>query len=55
VRGSQKQRIVIVGGGFAGTGAARALADGPQVTLIDRKPNFEFLPNIHEIVSGLSG
>jgi len=53
VRGSQKQRIVIVGGGFAGIGAARALADGPQVTLIDRKPSFEFLPNIHEIVSGL--
>jgi NADH dehydrogenase len=53
VRGSPKQRIVIVGGGFAGIGAARALAGGPQVTLIDRKPNFEFLPNIHEIVSGL--
>jgi NADH dehydrogenase len=44
---------VIVGGGFAGIGAARALPDGPAVTLIDRKPNFEFLPNIHEIVSGL--
>jgi NADH dehydrogenase len=44
---------VIVGGGFAGVGAARALPDGPQVTLIDRKANFEFLPNIHEIVSGL--
>ncbi len=44
---------MIVGGGFAGIGAARALPDGPEVTLIDRKPNFEFLPNIHEIVSGL--
>ena len=53
MRASQTQRIVIVGGGFAGIGAARALAGGPQVTLIDRKPNFEFLPNIHEIVSGL--
>jgi len=53
VRGSTKQRVVIVGGGFAGIGAARALPDGPEVTLIDRKPNFEFLPNIHEIVSGL--
>jgi NADH dehydrogenase FAD-containing subunit len=48
-----RQRIVIVGGGFAGMGAARALQDGPLVTLIDRKANFEFLPNIHEIVSGL--
>lgn len=53
MRGAQEQRIVIVGGGFAGVGAARALPDGPRVTLIDRKPNFEFLPNIHEIVSGL--
>jgi NADH:quinone reductase (non-electrogenic) len=53
VPASQRQRIVIVGGGFAGIGAARALVDGAQVTLIDRKPNFEFLPNIHEIVSGL--
>jgi len=53
VRGSPKRRIVIVGGGFAGIGAARALPAGPEVTLIDRKPNFEFLPNIHEIVSGL--
>ncbi len=44
---------MIVGGGFAGIGAARALQGGPQVTLIDRKPNFEFLPNIHEIVSAL--
>ena len=44
---------MIVGGGFAGMGAARALQDGPAVTLIDRKANFEFLPNIHEIVSGL--
>ncbi|HEV7500517.1 MAG TPA: FAD-dependent oxidoreductase, partial [Vicinamibacteria bacterium] len=53
MRGAQEQRIVIVGGGFAGVGAARALDDRPGVTLIDRKPNFEFLPNIHEIVSGL--
>ena len=48
-----KFRIAVVGGGFAGIGAVRALEDSHHVTLIDRKPYFEFLPNIHEIVSGL--
>jgi NADH dehydrogenase len=48
-----KSRVVVMGGGFAGIAAVRALEDRHDVTLIDRKPSFEFLPNIHEIVSGL--
>jgi NADH dehydrogenase len=50
---SHKHRVAIVGGGFAGIGAARALRDDHHVTLIDQRPYFEFRPNIHEIVSGL--
>jgi NADH dehydrogenase len=50
---TSRPRVVVVGGGFAGMGALRALDGRERVTLIDRKPHFEFLPNIHEIVSGL--
>jgi NADH dehydrogenase len=46
-------RVVIIGAGFAGLAAARALDDRHEVTLVDRSRCFEFLPNIHEIVSGL--
>ena len=45
------KRIVILGGGFAGLAAARRLPSSYKVTLIDRKPYFEFLPNIHELIS----
>lgn len=44
-------RIVIVGGGFGGLAAASAIGDRAQVYLVDRSPWFEFLPNIHQIVS----
>jgi NADH dehydrogenase len=46
-------RVVVIGGGFAGLAAARELGDRHEVTLVDRTRSFEFLPNIHEIVSGL--
>lgn len=48
----EKPRVIIVGGGFAGIAAARQL-DGEQyaVTLVDRDADFEFLPNLHELVS----
>ncbi|MFT4769494.1 MAG: NADH dehydrogenase FAD-containing subunit [Glaciecola sp.] len=46
--------VVIVGGGFAGLACANSLeAEHFAVTLIDRKANFEFLPNIHELLSGV--
>ncbi len=49
-----RPRVLILGGGFAGLSAARALdAERHAVTLIDAKPHFEFLPNIHELVSGV--
>jgi NADH dehydrogenase len=45
---------VILGGGFAGLAAARGLdADRFAVTLVDRRTAFEFLPNIHELLSGV--
>lgn len=45
--------IVITGAGFAGLAASRALCGSSKVTVIDPNPTFEFLPNIHELVSGL--
>ncbi|WOJ97179.1 FAD-dependent oxidoreductase [Congregibacter brevis] len=49
-----KRRVVIVGGGFAGLACANELdCDQFAVTLIDRKTSFEFLPNIHELISGV--
>ena len=51
-RRPDRKRILILGGGFAGLAAARELrADRHDVTLIDRNRWFEFLPNIHELLS----
>jgi NADH dehydrogenase len=44
--------VLILGGGFAGLAAALELRpDRYQATLIDRSRWFEFLPNIHELLS----
>lgn len=51
-RGS-RPRIVIVGANFAGLTAAQALGRRSEVTVIDRSPWFEWLPNIHELLSGV--
>jgi NADH dehydrogenase FAD-containing subunit len=48
-----RQRIVIVGANFAGLAAAQHLSSKHAVTVIDRSPWFEWLPNIHELLSGL--
>jgi NADH dehydrogenase FAD-containing subunit len=45
--------IVIVGANFGGLKAAACLPKNFHVTVIDPEPFFEFLPNIHELVSGL--
>ena len=46
-------RVVVLGGGFAGLAAAAELPAEWRVTLVDRTRHFEFLPNIHELVSGV--
>lgn len=45
-------KVVIIGGGFAGTVAARALPKKHHVELIDPGLDFEWIPNLHEILSG---
>lgn len=50
---SRRYHVVIVGANFAGLKAASALPKSFKVTVIDPGPYFEFLPNIHELISGL--
>ena len=52
--GRFRPRVMILGGGFAGISCARALSSRHfDVTLLDRSDSFEFLPNIHELLSGV--
>jgi NADH dehydrogenase len=44
---------VVVGGNFAGIAAAQHLDGHYDVTVVDRSPWFEWLPNIHELLSGV--
>jgi NADH:ubiquinone reductase (H+-translocating) len=46
-------RVVIVGGGFAGLFAARALRGGPSVTLIDRTAQHVFQPLLYQCATGI--
>jgi NADH:quinone reductase (non-electrogenic) len=45
-------RVAIVGANFAGLRAAQGLGPGFDVTVFDPSPWFEWLPNIHELLSG---
>lgn len=47
------KQVLVIGGGMAGLSAAARLAGKVRVTLADPSPWFEWLPNIHELVSGL--
>jgi len=51
--GKSRPRVVIVGANFAGIAAAQHLDGRYAVTVIDRSPWFEWLPNIHELLSGV--
>src|SRR5499427_8700889 len=53
---SDRPRVVIVGAGFGGLNAARALAKGPvQITVIDRKNFHTFQPLLYQVATaGLS-
>ncbi len=49
-----KGRVVIVGGGFGGLFAARALRNGPySVTLVDRSPQHVFQPLLYQCATGI--
>jgi len=50
---TSRPRIAVVGAGFAGLTAARELGRQFSVTVLDRSPWFEWLPNIHELLSGV--
>src|ERR1700757_1867140 len=53
---ADKPRVVIVGAGFGGLNAARALAKAPvQITAIDRKNFHTFQPLLYQVATaGLS-
>jgi NADH dehydrogenase len=47
-------RVVVVGGGFGGLYAARALAGAPvSVTLIDKRNYHIFRPMLYQVATGL--
>jgi NADH:ubiquinone reductase (H+-translocating) len=49
---AQRPHVVIIGGGFGGLAAARALAGAPvQVTLIDRRNHHLFQPLLYQVAT----
>ena len=49
----KKSRIIIIGANFAGLTAASNLGKRHDVTVIDAKQDFQWTPNIHEILSNV--
>jgi NADH dehydrogenase len=53
-RGAGAPRVVIIGGGFGGLTAARALRGSPvAVTLVDRGPDHLFQPLLYQCATGI--
>ena len=50
---ASRSRIVIIGGNFAGLVAASRLSSDHDVTVVDARADFEWTPNIHELLSGV--
>lgn len=47
---NRRPRVMIIGGGFAGTHAAKALAKLPvDITLVDRRNHFTFQPLLYQV------
>ena len=54
VGGVMLPRVVIVGGGFGGLAAARALRNSPvRVTLVDKRNYHLFRPMLYQVATGL--
>ncbi len=49
----KRPRVLVVGASFGGLAAAEALPASVSVRVVDERPLFQWLPNIHELVSGL--
>ncbi len=50
-----QHRVVIVGGGFAGLNAARALKRAPvEITLVDKRNFHLFQPLLYQVATGRS-
>ena len=50
---TEKHRVVILGGGFGGLYAAKALKNAPvQVTLLDRRNFHLFQPLLYQVATG---
>lgn len=49
----KRNKVVIIGANFAGLTAAIELPRSMDVTVIDPSPHFEWIPAIHEILSGV--
>ena len=50
----QRHRVVVVGGGFGGLFATRALGWSPvDVTLVDREPHHLFQPMLYQVATGI--
>jgi NADH dehydrogenase FAD-containing subunit len=50
---TDRKKVVIIGSNFAGLSCAMNLSSHYAVTVIDASASFEFLPNIHELLSGV--